>query len=230
LEAAAAKNATLFLIPEGQSTVTITRTSSGSRGALIITQSKEESVDVVELGKKLNVTVKEVRTIQDVILEFTGQKITEPTYEGTILTTGYMDLLKPLAENLKMNPGTCMGKWFQRCQKQVLVNAKEILDNADKMYNDQKFYAATSLYFNSMYMMRSGEWSDGYEKSSNKEQYLAGLANIVQRQIQRSENDLDNFTAYGISDAEAVGAAESRITAARSKLDDANQRTIRRKK
>src|SRR4030066_864759 len=56
LEAAAEKNATLFLIPEGQSNVTVINTSTRSRGALIITGEKEEMVDVVALGKKLNVT------------------------------------------------------------------------------------------------------------------------------------------------------------------------------
>src|SRR4030066_273695 len=56
LEAAAAKNTTLFLIPEGQSNVTVINTSTRSRGALIITGEKEEMVDVVALGKKLNVT------------------------------------------------------------------------------------------------------------------------------------------------------------------------------
>ncbi|MDL5504141.1 MAG: S16 family serine protease, partial [Candidatus Methanoperedens sp.] len=85
LKAAAAKNATLFLIPEGQSTVTVTKTN-GSSGSIIITNT-EETVDVVELGKKLNVTVKEVSTIQDVVREFTGYEITKPTYNGTILTT-----------------------------------------------------------------------------------------------------------------------------------------------
>src|SRR5659263_446885 len=59
LEAAAAKNTTLFLVPRGQLIVNITNTTAFRRGPFIVIEDKEESVDVVELGKKLNVTVKE---------------------------------------------------------------------------------------------------------------------------------------------------------------------------
>lgn len=225
LEAAAAKNATLFLIPEGQSTVTVTKTNTSSSGSIIITNT-EETVDVVELGKKLNVTVKEVSTIQDVVREFTGHEITKPTYKGTILTTQYMDLLKPLARNLKNESGDMYKEMESTLPKnQFLGTAKDILGRADKMYDDNKYYAATSLYFNSMYTMRFAQWNDGYDKSSDKEQYLTEIIKRVEKQINLSENDLRNFTLYGISDAEAVGAAESRITAARVKLDDAKKLT-----
>jgi uncharacterized protein len=135
-----------------------------------------------------------------------------------------MDLLKPLAENLKNESGNMYREMVSTMPKnQVVGNAKNILDNADKMYNDQKYYAATSLYFNGMYTMRYGLWNDGYDKASNKEQYLTELINIVDKQINASENDLGNFTFYGISDVEAVGAAESRITIARMKLDNAKK-------
>ncbi|MFZ3166407.1 MAG: S16 family serine protease [Candidatus Methanoperedens sp.] len=225
LEAAAAKNATLFLIPEGQSTVTVKKTNTDSSGS-IITIDTEETVDVVELGKKLNVTVKEVSTIQDVVREFTGYEITKPTYKGTILTTQYMDLLKPLARNLKNESGDMYKEMESTLPKtQFLVTAKDILDRADKMYDDNKYYAATSLYFNSMYTMRFAQWNDGYDKASDKEQYLTEIINRVEKQINFSENDLRNFTLYGISDAEAVGAAESRITTARMKLDEAKKLT-----
>ena len=224
LEAAAAENATLFLIPEGQSTVTVKKTNSRSRGSLIITEDLEETVDVVELGKKLNVTVKEVGTIQEVVWEFTGHEITKPAYNGTILTTQYMDLLKPLARNLKSESGDMYKEMESTLPKtQFLGTAKDILDRADKMYDDNKYYAATSLYFNSMYTMRFAQWNDGYDKSSDKEQYLNEIINRVEKQINISESDLQNFTLYGISDVEAVGAAESRITTARMKLEGAKK-------
>lgn len=224
LEAAAAKNYTLFLVPEGQTTVTIKNSTSYSRGSRIIIGESEETVDVVELGKKLNVTVKEVSTIQDVVLAFTDHEITMPTYKGTILTTQYMDLLKPLAENLKSESGSMYKEMISSISKTQLTDtAKDILDRADKMYEDKKYYAATSLYFNSMFTMRFAQWKEGYEKSSDKEQYLTELDNKVEKQIQASESDLRNFTMYGISDVEAVGAAESRITVARIRLDEAKK-------
>ena len=224
LEAAAEKNATLFLIPEGQSIVTVKNTSSRLRGTLIVIEDKEESVDVVELGKKLNVTVKEVNTIQDVVLAFTGHEITKPAYGGPILTSEYMDLLKPLAQNLKGESGNMYREMESKIPNtQFTETAKDILDRADKMYDDKKYYAATSLYFNSMYTMRFVEWKDGYDKASDKEQYLNEIVRRVEKQIKSSETDLENFTLYGVSDVEAVGAAESRITTARMGLDDATK-------
>jgi uncharacterized protein len=224
LEAAAAKNYTLFLVPEGQTTVTVKKDSSYLKGTHIITGDSEETVDVVELGKKLNVTVKEVSTIQDVVLAFTDHEIITPTYQGTILTTQYMDLLKPLAENLKSESGSMYNETTKSMSNTQLTDtAKDILARADKMYEDKKYYAATSLYFNSMFTMRFAQWKQGYEKSLNKEQYLTELSNKVEKQIQASESDLQNFTLYGISDVEAVGAAESRITVARMRLDEAKK-------
>ncbi len=222
LEAAAAKNATIFLIPEGQSNVTVIKPNTRVRGSLIITQNTEETVNVPELGKKLNVTVKEVGSIQEAILEFTDQNITKPVYNGTILTAQYMELLKPLAQNLKnesANMYAVVSSSIQRTQS--IDSAKDILDRANKMYDDNKYYAATSLYFNSMYTMRFAEWNDGYDKASDKEQYLINLENNVENQIKSSENDLSNYTMSGVSDVEAVGAAESRITTARIRLDEA---------
>ena len=224
LEAAAAENATLFLIPEGQSTVTVTKTSSSSKGPLIIVGANEETVDVVELGKKLNVTVKEVNTIQEVVLAFTGHEITKPSYKGAILTIQYMELLKPLAENLKSESGNMYAEIESKIPKtQFTDTAKDILDRANKMYDDKKYYAATSLYFNSMYTMRFVEWKDGYDKAPDKEQYLDEIIRRVDKQINASENDLENFTLYGVSDVEAAGAAESRITTARIRLDEAKK-------
>ncbi len=224
LEAAAAKNATLFLIPEGQSTVTVRKKVTRTRGAFIISEEKEETVDVIELGKKLNVSVKEVSTIQDAVLAFTGREIGKPAYKGTVLTQKYLNLLEPLASNLKTESRVMYEEVASSVpENRFLEQAKDILNRADKLYFDKKYYAATSLYFNAMINVRFVRWDEDYSKASDKEKYLTDLVNKVEAQIQVSEKDLDNFKSYGISDFGAVGAAESRITAARSKLDEAKK-------
>ncbi len=224
LEAAAEKNNTLFLVPEGQSTVTVRKTVTRSRGAFVVTEAKEETVDVIELGKKLNVTVKEVGTIRDAVLILTGHELAQPAFKGTVLTSEYIGLLEPLATNLKKESGSMYENLASSISgNQFLDQAKDILSRADTMYNDKKYYAATSLYFQSMIDMRFVQWSEGYGRASDKEQYLTELVDKVEKQIRLSETDLDNFKRYGISDVEAVGAAESRITAARARLEDAKK-------
>ncbi len=222
LQAAAAKNATLFLIPEGQSNVTVTKTITTTKGAFIITQTTQENVNVVDLGKKLNVDVKEVSTIQDAVLAFTGHEIASPTYNGTILTPEYLSLLLPLASNLKNESHSMYNETASLVsQNQFLDQANGILKTADGMYDDKKYYAATSSYFQAMIDLRFVQWSDGYSKASDKEQYLNDLVSNVEKQINSSESDLNNFKSNGVSDVEAVGAAESRITSAREALDEA---------
>ncbi len=224
LEAAAAKNATLFLIPEGQSTVTVKKTVTKTKGAFIISDEKEETVDVVELGKKLNVTVKEVGTIQDAVLAFTGHEINKSTYKGTILTPDYLSRLEPLATELKKESSDMYGRTSALVQNnQFMKQAKDAIDRADNMYNDTKYYAATSSYFNSVYYMRTAQWIDGHSKAADKDQYLTELVDKVGKQIQYSESSLDKFKSYGISDVSVIGAAESRITEARAKLEDAKK-------
>lgn len=222
LEAAAARNATFFLVPQGQSTVTVKKSAGRAKGTFIISEIKEETVDVVELGKKLNVTVKEVGTIQEAVLAFTGHKLNISTYNGTILTPGYLGLLEPLATRLKKESSDMYEATAAPVQDdRFLKQAKDIQKRADNMYNDKKYYAATSLYFNSMINIRIAQWNYGYSKAANKEQYLTDLTDKVEKQIQGSEKDLDNFKQYGVPDVGAVGAAESRITAARARLEEA---------
>ncbi len=231
LEAAAAKNTTIFLIPQGQSKVITKKTVPKSNGALIIFEDQEETIDLIELGKKLNVTVKEVGTIQDAVLIYTGKEITRPVYKGTVLTTSYMDLLKPLATSLKKESGEMYKETAVAiAASQELKQAKDIIDQADKMYDEDKYYAATSLYFNSMFYLRYLIWNDGYDKAQDKEKYLEEIIGKVEKQIQASEIDLDNFKMYGVIDVGAVGAAESRITAARARLDDAKKENSTKEK
>ncbi|VVB95054.1 Lon protease [uncultured archaeon] len=224
LEAAAAKNTSLFLIPEGQSTVTVQKTITTKKGAFEYFNVKEETVDVIELGKKLNVEVKEVGTIQDVVLAFTGNTITKPEINGTVLTSNYLDLLEPLATSMKQEAnGIYEGAAASNPQGPLIVQSKDILDRAETMYKDQKYYAATSLYFQAMFNMRTSNWNDGYARAADKEQYLMELVNKVDTQINSSETALESFKSYGVSDVSAIGAAESRIMAARVKLDEARK-------
>ncbi|MDP3106068.1 MAG: S16 family serine protease [Candidatus Methanoperedens sp.] len=221
LEAAAAENYTLFLVPEGQGTVTLTKLITRAKGNSIITRDVEETIDVMKLGKDLNVTVREVSTIQEVVKIFTGHEIKRPVFNGTILTPGYMGLLEPLATNLKTEASDMYNETAALTpQSPYLKDAKDILGRADKMYDTQKYYAATSLYFNSMINIRAARWIYEYGNAPDKDQYIAELADVVETQINQSESDLDVFKSDGVFDVGAVGAAESRITTSKLKLEE----------
>lgn len=221
LEAAAAENYTLFLVPEGQGTVTLTKLITRAKGNTIISRDVEETIDVLKLGEDLNVTVREVSTIQEVVKIFTGHEITRPAFNGTIITPGYKGLLEPLATNLKTEASDMYNETAALApQSPYLKEAKDILSRADNMYETQKYYAATSLYFNSMINIRAVRWIYEYGNATDKKQYIAELAGVVETQINHSESDLDVFKSDGVFDVGAVGAAESRITTSKMRLDE----------
>ncbi|MCE8429281.1 MAG: hypothetical protein J5U19_12935 [Candidatus Methanoperedens sp.] len=221
LEAAASHNTTLFLVPQGQLIVNITNTTTVRRGPFITTQSRVETVDLNQLGKKLNVTVKEVGTIQDAVLEFTGHDISKPSINQTVFSTEYLKLLEPLAMQLK-NESRNMYNQASFIQNDLIKNAEDSQNRADGLVNDKKYYAATSLYFASMVNILTAQWDNEYNQEKNKDQFLANITNIVEKQIQNSENDLNKSKSGGISDVEVIGAAESRITEANNILENVN--------
>ncbi|MDD5615317.1 MAG: hypothetical protein PHH85_03865 [Candidatus Methanoperedens sp.] len=224
LEAAAAQNYTLFLVPEGQGTVTLQKLITRAKGSVIISNDVEETVDVIKLGEELNVTVKEVSTIQEVVKIFTGHEIVKQAFNGTVLTPGYIGLLEPLATNLKREAKDMYNESESLTpQSKYLAQAKDIMSRADNMYDSQKYYAATSLYFNSMINIRTARWIYSYSNAADKEKYMSELIGIVENQINKSEFDLDTFKSGGIDDIGAVGAAESRITSSKIKLGEAKE-------
>lgn len=224
LEAAAAQNYTLFLVPEGQGTVTLQKLITRAKGSVIISNDVEETVDVIKLGEELNVTVKEVSTIQEVVKIFTGHEIVKQAFNGTVLTPGYIGLLEPLATNLKREAKDMYNESESLTpQSKYLAQAKDIMSRADNLYDSQKYYAATSLYFNSMINIRTARWIYSYSNAADKEKYMSELIGIVENQINKSEFDLDTFKSGGIDDIGAVGAAESRITSSKIKLGEAKE-------
>jgi len=133
-------------------------------------------------------------------------------------------LLEPLATNLKSEAKDMYNESESLTpQSKYLAQAKEIMSRADNMYDTQKYYAATSLYFNSMINIRTSRWIYSYTNAADKEKYMSELIGIVENQINQSEFDLDMFKSGGIDDIGAVGAAESRITSSSIKLDEAKE-------
>jgi uncharacterized protein len=221
LEAAATKNTSLFLVPQGQLVVNITNTTTVGRGSITTNSMTEDVVDLVALGKKLNIDVKEVSTIQDAVLEFTGHNISKPSLNKTVFTPNYLSLLEPLAIRLKNESKSMYKDTASIVNNSLIKNAENLQNRADDLVNNKKYYAATSLYFGSLINILTAQWGYEYDHVNNKEQYLTNLTKNVEEQVQNSENDLNKFKSSGIGDVEVVGAAESRIMLANNTLENA---------
>jgi len=100
----------------------------------------------------------------------------------------------------------------------TLKNADNTIKHADEMYDDGNYYAATSLYFNAMVALRDICWHKEYDQADNKTAFAIELHNMVARQINASEKDIERYKTSGVRDPETIGAAESRVTRARQLL------------
>ena len=100
----------------------------------------------------------------------------------------------------------------------LIKNAANLQNKADGLISNKKYYAATSLYFESMINILTAQWGNEYDQNPDKEQYISNLTNIVETQIQSSEKDVDKYKSNGITDVEIIGAAESRIVDANNTL------------
>lgn len=224
LRAAADKGVTVFLVPQGQLVMNITKFNVTMRNSSVTHNVSEETVDIGKLGNELNVTVKEVGTIQDAVLEFTGHDISRPYINGTVFTSDYMNLLQPLSTQLENESKSMYNSTLSTSDNNsVMKDAKGLQDRADSLANDRKYYAATSLYFSSMINILTVQWEKEYDGATNKEEYMTNLTDKVRNQIKISENDLVKFKSNGTGDIEAIGAAESRITDANSILENLNE-------
>jgi uncharacterized protein len=217
LKAAADKNTTMFLVPQGQLIVTTINFSTNN--IPLIEGHTTETVDLTQLGDKLNVTVKEVSTIQEAVLAFTGHDINKPSINKTLYTSNYLNLLQPLALQLR-NVSANMYNNSKSINSDLIKNSADLRNQADVLVNNKKYYAATSLYFQSMVDILNAQWQYQYNQEANKEQYVKDLTKTVEKQIQSSENDLDMFKSNGITDVDVIGAAESRIMEANNTLEN----------
>lgn len=223
LQAAAANGARVFLVPQGQLVVNVTRFNVTMRNSSVFHNTSEESVDLGKLGNKLHVTVKEIGTIQDAVLEFTGHDISKPFVNGSVYTPSYLNLLQPLATQLQNESKSMYNDSYSISDNNsIMQSAKDLQNRADSLVNDKKYYAATSLYFSSMINILTFQWTYDYNHSRNKKDYIAYLTGKVKSQITLSENELVKFKSNGTSDVEAIGAAESRIMDATNILENLN--------
>ena len=223
LQAAAANGATVFLVPQGQLVVNITKFNVTMRNSSVFHNSSEEIVDLGKLGNKLHVTVKEIGTIQDAVLEFTGHDISKPFINGSVYTQNYLNLLQPLATQLQNESKSMYNDSYAISDNSsIMQNTKDLQNRADNLINDKKYYAATSLYFSSMINILTVQWTYDYNHTRNKQDYVDYLTNKVKSEITRSENELIKFKSNGTGDIEATGAAESRIMDASNILENLN--------
>ncbi|WP_457549793.1 S16 family serine protease [Archaeoglobus sp.] len=212
LEAAAKSGAKIFLIPEGQRIVYVTKTVEERKGPFIFIRQVTEPVDVVELGKKLGVKVVEVETVEQALWYYTGYTIAKPRLKLNLAK--YSDILKLLA--MKMENETMS-------LKKVVGNVKEadeLIESAKKHLKEGYYYTATSEFFQAKIILRK----EYYLKTLKSDEDLENAFKDVESEIDELKDYLrkveDNV---GVESFQIVGAGEERVAWAKLYLKNAEE-------
>ena len=212
LEAAAKSGAKIFLIPEGQSVVYVTKTIEEKKGPFVFIRQVTEPVDVVELGKKLGVKVVEVETIEQALWYYTGYTISKPQLKLNLAK--YSDILKLLA--VKMENETMALKNIVGDVKE----ANELIDKAKKHLDEGYYYTATSEFFQAKIILRK----EYYSKTLKSDKDLENEFKNVESEIEELKDYLKKVEDnVGVESFQIVGAGEERVAWAEMYLKNAEE-------
>ncbi|RLI73254.1 serine protease-like protein, partial [Archaeoglobales archaeon] len=207
LEAAANNGAKIFLIPKGQRVVSVEEKKEIKKGPFVFITTNIKQVDLVEYGKKFNVNVVEVETVNDALKYYTGYVIKKPEIPFNI--TKYSDLLKKLAIRMKFET-------MELAKMAENEKAKQFIEDAEKNFKEGNYYTATSKYFTAKIFFRYQYYKDTIENDSE----LEAEFNAVENELNQLKEFLRN-EKLGIESFQLYGAAEERATFAEDYLNSA---------
>ncbi len=212
LEAAAKSGAKIFLIPKGQRYVEVEETKRIQRGPFVLITTETKTVDVVDYGRKLGVTVIEVETVNEALKYFTGYEIRRS--EGKIDLSQYSYLLKKLADYMRDRSEKMYSEFKKVAERDVKENIDKRLEEARKNYERGNYYTSTSQYFTANIFMRA----EIYRKTLNDENFEREVKTI-EEEIEAVRGSLNQ--EYGLIAMQLVGAAEERLGRAEQYLEKA---------
>src|SRR3989338_8796563 len=152
IDAASKSGIKKVLIPKGERFIESEPELAITNNTIAINLSQaNETLDLVEYGKKSNIVVVEVSDINDVIYEFTGKKIKEPE-EGLVIDEEYQNTMNSLALMLCNRSNyleTELSKYPLRNEEMIGVkeSAINLTKKADMAYKNNSYYSSASYCF-----------------------------------------------------------------------------------
>ncbi|AEA47723.1 S16 family serine protease [Archaeoglobus veneficus] len=223
LEAAASNGAKIFLIPKGQKVVYVQERREERKGPFIFISTTTRPVDVVEYGEKLGVKVIEVETVEQALTYYTGYTIEKP--ELTFNLTKYSDVLMRLADRMKSDATSLLNRVKTLAKSDELERIQEIMDEAEKCYENGNYYTSTSKYFVAKIEMRYIL----YRHTITSDEELSKEFDRVEKDIENLKEYLKNSDSIGVESFQLYGAAEERVSLAEEYLRKAEMSTDRNK-
>jgi uncharacterized protein len=216
LQAAAENGAKIFLIPKGQRVVYVTELIEERRGPFILISTRTKPIDVVEYGEQLGVKVREVGTVEDALVYYTGFSIAKPQPHFNL--SEYSDILNRLAVRMKEDTLSLLGELGElKDYAQELGAVAEKIRSANESYERGDYYTATSQYFTAKIELRYIV----YTHTIKNDEDLSNEFEIVENELKSTVSYLKSVENLGVESFQLFGAAEERVTIADEYLQKA---------
>lgn len=203
LEAAAREGGKVFLIPSGQSVVTVQEKKVQRIGIVSIVTTELKELNLVEYGKKLGVVVVEVKDVNEALRYYSGYEVAKPS--ASVNLTLYSDALKILADEMR--------KSLEELRGYETKESRELVSRAEINYGQGNYYTATSLFFQAKILMR-------YEMFRN----TLVSAHQIENEVLKVEKEISQLKEYlkraqvGVNSIQIIAGAQERVAEAENAL------------
>ncbi len=229
LEAAAQGGARMFLVPAGQRIVERTVPKQVKIGPLIMTTVEKEKVDLVELGKKLGVEVREVSTIAEAARYMIGVELERPRAGEPTLPKELRAIIEKWVDHY-LKESESIRRWVEAnlsklsymaksAVERVLTLSERLSDKAREELSNGLYYTASSSAFQSTFEAEYAR-SLVYFAVSGPES-VNMIAKRVSDKISSIGAKLNATKPGSLSSLEALIAAKTRYYMARDALSKA---------
>ncbi len=226
LEAAAKGGAKIFLVPAGQRVVERTVPKQVRIGPLVMTTVKKEKVDLVELGRKLGVEVREVSTIADAVRYMLGMELKQPAANRPSLPgelksviVRWIDHYLGESESIRSWVRANLSRLTYLAREAVKKVLKESEDLADRARSEMKrglYYTASSSAFQSTFEAEYARSLEYFALMGPKS--VDSIERRVSDRINSVGKKLNSTKPESLSSLEALIAAKTRYYLARDAL------------
>ncbi|MEA1965877.1 MAG: S16 family serine protease, partial [Euryarchaeota archaeon] len=210
-----------FLIPPGQGNITELVQVIEQNDSFATISDELVTTNVIELGSAQGVEVREIDDVRDAVYAYTGNEIPRIILTGEVQTREYLDAMQPLALALLDETRAQYNETdaiVDQGLEDALIIQIQAIEDAQNDYDMGNYYASMSRSFNTMINVRRIGWYSLYLDSDDKDEYLSNLTVCVEDEIADAELAVSEARSdNGI--LEGVGAAESRLTIAKERLD-----------
>jgi len=214
----AAKQAGLkkVLIPEGErfidkdiKTIETIEIVKKDKSVISSASIKNKTVDLVEYGRKNNLTVVEVSDINDVLYEFTGKEPEKQDYE-LVVDTKYEETMSSLASNLcergdKLLKG--VSGLYDGGYNETMKSVLNLTARANVAVDEGKYYSAASYCFGANVKLTYLLLSLKNTSADDINEHI----NVTARNVAKLEGNIDKREKKTVTDLEAYAVVKERL-------------------